>query len=160
MNLKNWLNNVRLGAKNETALVIVGGQASGKTTAAKVIIRLLKLEASARNVSSGDFESPFFLSQIYTSPLVVVDEINTVSDGRLTEENRNKVSFHAFQETLKPLISSRTLRVDRQGKSAIEVPNNVNVIILASDMVEPSEHDRRYIVTTPLAAINEALGVL
>lgn len=148
MDIKNWLNNVRLGAKNDRALIIQGGKESGKTTAARLIAKLLKADSGVRNVSSGEFGDMFFLSRIYSSPLIVVD----VVPGDYSK------SF--LMEHLKPLISNRQVRVDRQGKSTLTANNNMNFILLVNESFELHEHDRRYIVVTPFEAINAAIEVL
>lgn len=148
MELEKWLNNVRLGAKNDRALIIHGGEASGKNTAARVITKLLKIDNAVRNVSSGDFGDMFFLSRVYNSPLIIVNVIP------------GDYSMSFLFEHMKSLITNASVRVDRQGKSTLTVPNNMNFILLVSGDVNLHDNDRRYIVSTPLQVINVAIGVL
>lgn len=143
MELKNWLNNVRLGAKNDKALVVHGPQASGKTVAIRNLEKMLKLNVAARYVGIGDFGGMFFLDSVYKSPLLVVE----VATGDYTSM--------MLADHIKPLLTDRDLRIDRQGKSTITVTNNVNVILHTDALfVEQHEHDRRFVFAQPLDLIH------
>lgn len=146
MEINNWLNNLRLGAKNSTALVVHGPRGSGKSVAIKTVERLTRLNVPARYVTIGDFGGMFFLDSIYKTPMLVVE----VATGDYTGE--------MLREHLKPLISERQLRVDRQGKSTITVNNNMNIILHADEHFQRArdENDRRFLLVEPLQLINAA----
>lgn len=147
MDIKKWLNNLRVGAKNDRALIIVGGEGSGKTTAAKLVTKLSKIDERARNVHSHQFGEMFFLSHFYSSPLLIVEVVP------------GDYSFAFLTEHMKPLISNRQVQVDRIGKPTLTVDNNMNFILLMQAGVALEEHQRRYLVATPFEVINAAIEV-
>lgn len=147
MDTKNWLNNLRLGAKNDRALIIQGGEGSGKTTASRLVTKFMKAETAVREVSSGEFGDMFFLSRVYSAPLIVVNVI----------PGDYSVAF--LVDHLKPLISNPQVRVDRQGKSTLTATNNMNFILLATGEFNLPEHQRRFIVASPFEVINAAIEV-
>jgi len=142
MEINNWLNNLRLGAKNSTALVVHGPSGSGKSVAIKHVEKLARFNVPARHVKLGDFGNMFFLDSVYRSPLLSVD-INT-----------NDHTLMMITDHIKPLLTESQLRVDRMGKSTVNVANNINLIIHAdARFVEQFESERRFVFVQPMGLI-------
>nr|DAF77120.1 MAG TPA: FleN-like [Caudoviricetes sp.] len=138
--IKRWLNNVRLGHFNERALVVVGGKSSGKTTFSLLAAKLVGLKPEHRIVvDAAAVRSMFFVDSVRNFPMVVIDcEPDDVND---------------ILTILKPVISNRSVQVDRLGKSAVVVNNQMNFMILTNNY-EPKQGERRVIAISPLFGMN------
>ncbi|QIW87548.1 putative P-loop containing nucleoside triphosphate hydrolase superfamily protein [Agrobacterium phage OLIVR4] len=138
--IKNWLNNVRLGHFNERALVVVGGKSSGKTTFSVMAAKALGLKEDHRIVIDIEsVRSKFFIDSVRQFSMVVIEA---------EPDNVDEVL-----ERLKPIMSNRQIHVDRFGKSSITVNNRMNFMIL-TEKYEPPAASRRVIVASPIYAMN------
>lgn len=138
--IKNWLNNVRLGHFNERALVVVGGKSSGKTTFAKLAAQKCGLKDEHHVVINASVtETKFFVDSVRQFSMVVIEVDELDVDDVL--------------ERLKPIMSNRQIHVDRLGKSPITVNNRMNFMIL-TEKYEPPAASRRVLVTSPIYAMN------
>lgn len=138
--IKRWLNNVRLGHHNERALVIVGGQSSGKTTFAMLAAQKCGLKSEhVVTFGAGDLEDHFFFDKARRFPLVIID----------AKEDEIEIVL----STLKAAISNRQISVDRLGKSSVVINNQMNFMILTTKY-DPKPTPRRVLVASPIFAMN------
>ncbi|QBQ72072.1 P-loop containing nucleoside triphosphate hydrolase superfamily protein [Agrobacterium phage Milano] len=139
--IKNWLNNVRLGHFNERALVIVGGKSSGKTTFAKLAAQKCGLIRTEQYVfiNAAVTETKFFVDSVRQYSMIVIDA--------------DELDVDEVIERLKPIVSNRQIHVDRLGKSSIMVNNRMNFMIL-TEKYEPPAASRRVLVASPIYAMN------
>lgn len=138
--IKRWLNNVRLGHHNERALVIVGGQSSGKTTFATLAAQKCGLKPEhVGTFETSDLKDHFFFDKARRFPMVVINAEPEEVDDVLS--------------VLKVAISNRQISVDRLGKSSVIVNNQMNFMIL-TEKYDPIPTARRVLVASPIFGMN------
>lgn len=129
--LQVWLGGVIGGRKQPLALIVVGGEASGKT----LFARTLMGRVGNVNCAIADHLPEKFNGLMVEKSLVVFDE------------------FHGDLERLKPYITEPTVEVERIGWAPATQDNRTNYLLLSKDDLRESlTDDRRFIVTTPLLA--------
>lgn len=129
--LQVWLGGVIGGRKQPVALIVVGGEASGKTLFARTLMgRVGNVECAIT-----DHIPEKFNGLMVEKSLVVFDE------------------FHGSIDRLKPYISEPTIEVERIGWTPVTQDNRTNYLLLSqADPRGALTDDRRFIVTTPLLA--------
>lgn len=131
--LHEWLYGVIHGKKQPVALIVVGGEASGKTLFARTLMeRVGNVECAIT-----DHLPEKFNGLMVEKSLVVFDE------------------FRGDLDHLKPYITEPTIEVERIGWTPTTQDNRTNYLLLSqSDPRGALTDDRRFIVTTPLLALS------
>jgi MinD superfamily P-loop ATPase len=106
------------------AIVICGGEGTGKTTLAQ---KIAEERGSYRVISFDDFMSPFLRGAVLEKePKTVI-----IEEFEFTEDNVARI---------KPFISCRYCQIDRKGKRPVIV-NSPYFILTTTDL---PPHDRRF----------------
>ena len=121
--------------KTEVAILLQGGQGSGKTLPCDILLRHvfgmnLGLSASGLNALTQRFNG-CVLGKLFTK----VDELSIVTE-----------SFNSSFDTMKALITDRNLQIEKKGLEHIQIDNYNNFILTTNHRhtVKLERDDRRY----------------
>ncbi len=134
----NWVARVlqNPSIKNETVLCLTGCEGAGKNIFTNTISDLFGVYANP-NVCRFDDIVGQFNTVIENKKLIVVNELQSVDTGK-------PVNF----DTLKSVITDKTININRKGHDLREVENVANFIFVTNNLVpvKITANDRRYMI--------------
>lgn len=126
MTVKEWMNNLVNGTSmSGVALVIRGPRGDGKSTFAKELAGYV----GEKNTLFVQHVDRFFTGRIENKRLIVIDEPSLIERVALT-----------------PLISDKTIVIERKGQDNYEKENYTNFLFTTSGEFRMEDSDRRFLV--------------